>query len=220
MNYQITISDHALEEMVLAASESFVLGNASQWESTEIQGYLWGSRRADAANSVEYIQVDKFSVSVSAWGDESFVSVDDRVALLKNSVLELWAPHYHFLGTFHTHPYETLDDVKKNQGWDFSEEDREGFLEYETLWELAAPSHPIAMVMAVTRIAKIHTSLLNVENNRIEFNVGNLRFWLSVGIGGMSRGKDKMFSTDDLLFHQFTRYVNLAGSELRGIDDD
>ena len=40
MDYQITVSDHALEEMVLAASESFALGNARTWDSAEIHPRL------------------------------------------------------------------------------------------------------------------------------------------------------------------------------------
>lgn len=154
MEYQVTVSDHALEEMVLAASESFALGNARTWDSAEVQGYLWGSRRQ--GDGVEYIHVDRFSVSVSAWGDENSVAVDERVAQLKNSVIGLWAPHSHFVGTFHTHPYENLDEVNEVKGWEFSEEDVETFLDDEVLWALAMPSHPIAMVMTVTKMAAVH----------------------------------------------------------------
>ena len=218
MDYIITVSDHALEEMVLAASESFVLGNARTWESAEIQGYLWGSRRLD--KDVEYIHVDRFSVSVSAWGDVDSVAVDKRVAVLKNSIIELWAPHNHFLGEFHTHPYETLEDVNEVKGWNFSEEDEETFLKDEVLWALATPSHPIAMVMTVTKMAVVQDTYLEAENNRIKFNVGNLRFWLSVGIGGMSESQTKVFSTDNLLVHPFTRHINPSGTKLRGVEDE
>lgn len=218
MAYQITVSDHALEEMVLAASESFALGNARTWDSAEIQGYLWGSRRQDG--DLEYIHVDRFSVSVSAWGDEDSVAVDDRVARLKDSVIELWAPHNHFLGTFHTHPYEGLDEVKGVEGWSFSEQDKEGLLDDEVLWALARPNHPIAMVMTVTKVAAVRFTHLKAEENLMEFNVGNLRFWLCVGIGGMSEGRTKIFSTENLRFHPFTRHINLPSSRLRGLEDE
>ena len=221
MLYQTTISDHALEEMVLAASESFVLGNSTWHGSVEIHGYLWGNRRVDSGGSVEYVHIDKFSISASASGDEDSVQVDDDVVRLKNSILNFWAPHYHFLGTFHTHPYDTLDEVKEHQGWNFSRQDRSVFLRDEDLWKLSGPNHyPIMMVMAVTQIAKVNDTELSVHANggRIEFNVGNLRFWLSMGIGRMSEGMDKEFSTEDVLFHPFTRHVNLAGSKLDGIN--
>ena len=138
---------------------------------------------------------------------------------MKNSVIELWAPHNHFLGTFHTHPYETLDDVNSVEGWLFSAGDVETFLDDEMLWALARPNHPIAMVMTVTKMAAVRGTHLDAENNRIRFNVGNLRFWLSVGIGGMSEGATKVFSTQDVLFHPFTRHINLPGSRLRGVED-
>ena len=217
MLYHVTISNHALEEMVLAASESFVLGNAAWHGSVEIHGYLWGNRRTDSDGYVEYIHVDKFSVSTSASGDEDSVQVDQDVVRLKNSIFNFWAPHYHFLGTFHTHPYSTLDDVKEHQGWDFSPEDKDVFLSDEDIWRLSGPNHqPIMMVMAVTQIAKVHDTELTVDANggRMEFNVGDLRFWLSMGIGQVSESRDKEFSTSDILFHPFIRQVNLAGSKL------
>ena len=221
MLYQVTISNHALEEMVLAASEAFVLGNAAWYGIVEIYGYLWGNRRTDSHGSVEYIHIDKFSISASAPGDENSVGVDPNVVLLKNSIINLWAPHYHFLGAFHTHPYNTLDEVKENQGWDFSSDDKRVFISDEDMWRLSGPNHqPIMMVMAVTKMAKVADTELSVDANggRMEFNVGNLRFWLSMGIGQVSEGKDKEFSTSDILFHPYTRYVNLAGSKLDGID--
>ena len=221
MERLVTISDHALEEMVLAASESFALGNARQWGSVEIQGYLWGSRREvkHDMETIQYIHIDKFSISTSAWGDEDSVSVDKRVARLKNSVLTLWAPHYHFLGTFHTHPYETLEEVRVSKGWNFSDGDRETFLSDEDLWEMARPECPIMVVMAVTKIARVQDSVLKTEvDGRLEFNVGNLRFWLSIVVGEVSRSQSKTLS-ENILFHPFTRYVNLASSELDGVGD-
>lgn len=217
MEYQVTVSDHALEDMVLAASESFVLGDARTWDSVEIHGYLWGSRRTQ--EGVEYVHVDKFSVSVSAWGDEDSVSVDKRVALLKDSVLGMWIPHCHFLGMFHTHPYESLTEVNDNKGWEFSDGDEESFLSDEDSWELARPGCPLSMVMAVTKIKNVKDAILEAKDNRIVFNVGELRFWLSAGIGDVSRGQTKTLSTD-VSFRPFARYINWAGSRLRGVDGD
>ena len=117
MRHQVTISNHALEEMVLAASESFVLGNAAIPKRVEIHGYLWGNRRTDRYEDIEYIHIDKFSVSSSACGDEDSVWVDEDVARIKNSILDLWTPHYDFLGDFHTHPYKNYDEVRSNEGW-------------------------------------------------------------------------------------------------------
>ena len=225
MLHQITIANHALEEMVLAASESFVLGNAKRFGSVEIQGYLWGNRRIesdDEDESVEYIHVDKFSVSTSASGDDESVYVDQEVVLIKNSIVTLWAPHYQFLGAFHTHPYDTLGEVNSSSGWNFSSADEENFLDDADMWELSGTDHhPIMMVMAVTKIAAVFDTELKVTNGgrSLEFNVGNLRFWLSVGIGQVSRGMDKEFSTGNVRFHPFTRYFNAAGSRLDGIYD-
>ena len=70
-------------------------------------------------DGIEYLDVEKVSVSASALGDEDSILVDPRVVRIKNSILRLWAPHHHFLGEFHTHPYSNLEDVNRNNGWDF-----------------------------------------------------------------------------------------------------
>ena len=217
MEYSVTLSNHALEEMVLAASESFVLGNAKYEGSVEIHGYLWGNRRT-SDEDIEHIEVEKFSVSSSAQGDEDWVAVDKRVARLKHSVLELWAPHCHFLGMFHTHPYESRDDVYKNKGWEFSEQDRDLFLSDEDIWELSSPGMPIALVMAVTKIESVFDTVADPSKGRLEFNVGNLRFWLSVGIGEVSRSQEKVFSRNNINFNPYGRHHNWAGSRLIGVD--
>lgn len=199
MKHQVTISNHALEEMVLAAGESFVLGSAltDEREGAEIHGYLWGGRRTDESKDIEYIHIDKFSVSSSACGDEDSVWVDGDVACIKDSVLNLWAPHYHFLGDFHTHPYRDHDEVKENEGWQFSKRDIKSFKKDKQVWNLSGSNAPIMMVMAVTKMQKIHRTVLEMEaDNRFMFNVGNLRFWLSIGIGKLGRGERRVFSED------------------------
>lgn len=220
MDYEVTVSNHALEEMVLAASESFLLGNAREYGPVEIHGYLWGSRRE--VEGIEYLDVEKVSVSASAVGDEDSVRVDRRVVRIKNSILRLWAPHHHFLGQFHTHPYSNLEDVNRNNGWDFSDQDVRAFLGDEDIWELSYPEMPVQFVVAVTKIGAVHDTLskLEVDGRRLQFNVGNLRFWLSVGVGEVSMGQEKLFSRNNIVFNPYNRHFNLAGARLDGVDDE
>ena len=219
MIHQVTISDHVLEEMVLAASESFILGSAVTDRRAEVHGYLWGSRRTSGGepDAIEYIHIDKFSVSSSAYGDEDIVSFDEKVARIKNSILDLWAPHYYFLGDFHTHPYATLKDVNKDEGWKFSEHDIKSFIKDDNSWGLSGSNSPIMMVMAVTEIGRVRDTVLDIEErNRLMFSVGNLRFWLSIGIGKKSERGKRRFSEDDIYFHPFSRYFNESGSRIEG----
>ena len=241
MKHQVTISNHALEEMVLAASESFVLGNAAMDGSVEIHGYLWGGRRTD--DKVEYIHIDKFSVSTSALGDENSIMVDKDVVRIKDSILRLWAPYYHFLGDFHTHPYRDYDEVKKCEGWNFSKGDKKTFRDDDIAWSLCGSNKPIMMVMAVTEMGTVHNSSLEIQRgnsvfkvgeskkpydevlgrmggNRLVFNVGNLRFWLSVGIGRKTRQEKRMFDEGRVCFDPLSRYFNKSSSKLEGVKKD
>ena len=212
MKHQVTISNHALEEMVLAASESFVLGSAltDEHEGAEIHGYLWGGRRTDDKKDVEYIHIDKFSVSTSALGDENSVMVDRDVVRIKDSILHLWAPYHHFLGDFHTHPYGNYNEVNECEGWNFSKGDKKTFRDNDIAWSLCGSNRPIMMVMAVTRMG----------GNRLVFNVGNLRFWLSVGIGWKTRQGKRRFGEGRVCFDPLSRYFNKSGSKLEGVKKD
>lgn len=174
MKHQVTISNHALEEMVLAASESFVLGSAltDEHEGAEIHGYLWGGRRTDDKKDVEYIHIDKFSVSTSALGDENSVMVDRDVVRIKDSILRLWAPYYHFLGDFHTHPYGNYNEVNECEGWNFSKGDKKTFRNNDIAWSLCGSNRPIMMVMAVTRMGAVHNSSLEIRRDNSVFKVG------------------------------------------------
>lgn len=45
-------------------------------------------------------------------------------ALRPKALIEQYWPHLELVGTFHSHPYETLEDVNETKGWRASEGDR------------------------------------------------------------------------------------------------
>ena len=222
LEHQVTISQPALEAMVLAAAESYVLGGPEFHGPVEVHGYLWGNRRTVDEEDMEYIHIDRFSVSSSAPSDEDSVRVDKRVARIKNSVLQLWAPHLHFLGDFHTHPYETREEVEQIEGWGPSKQDRKVFRRDKDAWRMASGAPPIMVIMAVAKMQNVHHSFLKVLRlNTWRFSVGELRFWLSVSIGKekvrrKKKAKRSLSNEDVVLYPQSWRF-NAAGSRLDGV---
>lgn len=135
----------------------------------------------------------------------------------KNSILRRWTPHYHFLGAFHTHPYDSWKDVIANKGWNFSDADQRMILHYDDLWELSYPARPIAMVMAVTVMSQPKDSFAKADESKLVFNVGNLRFWLSAAVGEVLLSQEKVFSTDNILVNPYSRHYD-PGGKLDGVD--
>ena len=218
MNHFIRVSDQALEDMVLAASEAKVLGDGDRkkHKGVETYGHLWGSRRRDVDNGQEHIYIEKFSMSLSAVGTHKQVRYDENALHLKASILERWSPRLMFLGDFHTHPHGSLEKIKAVKGWDFSDEDVKSFLKDESLWNHSQPMPPIMTVMAVTPLKKVHETYgVLEENNRWRFDTGQLRFWLSVGIG--CRTEDgRGFSIDSVYLDLQPRLYNSSGDRLSG----
>ena len=82
---------------------------------------------------------------------------------------------------------------------------------------MSGEAPPIMLIMAVTKIQKVHQSLLEVEQaNRWMFNVGELRFWLYVGVGKEEKGK-RTFSEEDVFLFPQSWCFNAASSKLEGV---
>lgn len=221
-DYHVRVSDQALEDMVLAASEAYILGPGRKKEERqkgriETYGHLWGNRR-EVDNDHSHILVDRFSVSLSAWGTREGIRPHPEAICLKNQIIMRWSPHLCFLGDFHTHPYLDHDEVNECKGWDFSDQDIDDFLGHDSLslWKLSEPYPPIMAVMAIAKMGRVHRSAGEwKENNLWMFNVAEYRFWLSIGVGEISkRKKKKSFSTSDVYLDLDPRFVNESGDRL------
>ena len=227
MDVKIRVSDRALESMVLSASESFVLGDGSKptrrtkrkKRQVETYGYMWGFRRKASDSGTEHVYIDRFDESLSARRKSSSVRPNDDAVLLKNAIVERWSPQLSFLGDFHTHPYASRQKVEQHRGWEFSKNDIDAFKNDEQLWELAN-QRPLMLVMAVAPIERVHaTEATWIQNNCWNFNIGQLRFWLAVGVGYTSGGKErkKLREMGNVYLDLDPRFYNETGDRLSGI---
>lgn len=225
MEISVRISNEALEDMVLSASESFVLGDGAdkpsrrkrQSKSVETYGYLWGFRRKSNDEQTEIVFIDKFSESLSARRKSTSVTPNKDAIWLKTSILERWSPHLAFIGDFHTHPYASRNEVESCNGWEFSETDISSFKKDTTLWKLSR-NRPLMLVMTVAPIEKVHETIgeFDERKNVWMFNVGQLRFWLSIGTG--YREKNKRVWTDEGIYLDLDpRFYNESGARLEKV---
>ena len=118
MNTIVRISDAALESMVLAACEAFEFGNNNGNKPVETYAHMWGYRRPDPDGKTERILVDRFNACVSAKGSPDSVELSVDVVDLQDSIVRYWSPHMSLLGDFHTHPFKSLDKLRKRRGWE------------------------------------------------------------------------------------------------------
>ena len=215
--HYVRVSDHALEGMVLAASEAYVFGSGKKKkkkDSVEIYGLLWGSRRRDTDRN-HIIFIDKFSVSLSARGTHKSVTPNPKAIELQGAVIERWSPHLMLLGDFHTHPCDNLAEADRLKGWNFSQNDETSFRGDDQLWKLSHPHPPMMAVMAIAKVERVYRSAGEwLDNNRWMFNVGEYRFWLSVCVGKGKSKEKRSISTSDVYLDLDPRFVNESGDRL------
>ena len=215
--------------MVLAASESFVLGDGRKPKrrtrggnvAVETYGYLWGHRRVSRSEDIENIYIDKFDESLSAKRKNSSVLPNEDAIKLKNSIIERWSPHLSFLGDFHTHPFDSLTEIEKFKGWRFSEQDINSFSNDDPLWDLSDGS-PLMLVMAVAPVERVHYGWGRTDGAqyRWRFDIGQLRFWLTAHIGYLDSDSKRCSTHKKVILDLDTILYNESGARLEGADND
>ncbi|NSY16158.1 hypothetical protein [Neorhizobium sp. AL 9.2.2] len=184
--FRITVSDDVLESMAMAAIEAYSLGDGrrSVLNGLETFGYLWGSKRVSQEETVFHLE--KLSVSISAERTSESVKPHVKAARLKNDVMSRWAPHRTMLGSFHTHPYTSLDEVKKIYGYEFSEPDFDLFHHDDFLWEQSG-NNPVNFAMTICKLSRVRESIGGdwLRPNIWQFDVGEFRLWLNVCVGSL-----------------------------------
>ena len=187
----VRFSDHALDAMLLAATEAYCLGVPQKTPrgrrkapvSVEVDGYLWGYRTTKPGGDTS-IFVDRFGPSVSSEKASGWVRPAEGSARLMNAIMERRAAQMTFLGTFHTHPYRSIQKVESENGWQFSDGDRECWSELDAGTEFAdmyGADPALWLVIAVARLQKVHLKIMaeKLRSNIWKFDVGDMRFWVN-----------------------------------------
>ncbi|WP_219321152.1 hypothetical protein [Methylovirgula sp. HY1] len=140
--------------------------------------------------------LERASVSISAERTTESVKPNNDAAFLKSQLVELWSPHLSMLGDFHTHPYDSIDEVKNIRGYEFSEIDYDSFIKDDFLWEKAR-GNPIMLVMTICRLRRVRLTGdgKQLASNIWTFDAGHFRFWLNAEIGYENEEKKRVIST-------------------------
>ena len=193
MTIEMTISERALESMVLAACEAYAFGKDDGREAVETYAHLWGFRRSSPDGVPEHVHVDRISVCVSAQVANDRADVFSDVIALQDDIVKHWSPHLSLLGDFHTHPYGSRRDLIDNDGWEFSDCDRTSFVADDNLWRRADGS-PVSLVMAIAELQAVRAGWATPKTAyRWRFDVGQYRFYLSAAAGRRDEGGERKF---------------------------
>ncbi|MBI5863461.1 MAG: hypothetical protein HZB38_02905 [Planctomycetes bacterium] len=157
---RVWIRELALQDMLLAGLEAYLVPAGSGRPSTEIYGIVFGSfrvagrRKRHTAFSVVDLNVERVCIQHRAQGSPSEVTADERSEVMQLDMAEELFPYWHLLGDFHTHTFKTLESVHAVNGWNYSPHDER--VNVEWCEKLRALGHRprVALILTIARAAR------------------------------------------------------------------
>ncbi|MDH1316128.1 hypothetical protein N5C36_18810 [Shewanella xiamenensis] len=154
----------------------------------ETYGLLWGyviPPKTEAGESK--IVVTTATIETSAVRHQDWVAPNWESIKDKKELIESYWPNLELVGTFHSHPYESLDEVMKYKGWQASEDDDgEGDrIHWPELHNELVDSQPLMahLILTVTQLKKsgwaLPSEIEGRDHNGLTFNLGNKKLWLN-----------------------------------------
>lgn len=158
---RIWIRELALQDMLLAGIEAFLVPAGAGKPSTEIYGIVFGSFREATRRrgrspvlSVVDLNVERICIQVRAKGTPSEVFADERSERTHLAMAEELFPFWHLLGDFHTHTYRSLSEVYQRHGWRYSQFDEQMNIEWCRRMVAIGHKPRIALILTITRAGR------------------------------------------------------------------
>jgi hypothetical protein len=157
---RVWIRELALQDMLLAGLEAYLVPAGSGRPSTEIYGIVFGSFRSAGrkrrSKPFEFVDlnVERVCIQHRAKGSPSEVIADERSEVTQLEMAEELFPYWHLLGDFHTHTFKTLEDIYAVRGWHHSVHDER--VNVEWCGKLRALGHRprVALILTIARAAR------------------------------------------------------------------
>lgn len=118
---QILVEDHVVPQLLISAIEAYDIHHKAHNKGKanhrlETYGLLWGyALPARGALPVRLVAV-LATVETSALRHQDWVQPDNKSLLMKRDFFREYWPQLELIGTFHSHPYDNLAEVKENKG--------------------------------------------------------------------------------------------------------
>lgn len=158
---RVWLRELALQDMLMAALESYLVPAGSGRPSTEVYGSVFGSFRqlAPKKNGIGRIarvefNVERICIQHRARGTPSEVVVDERSERTHLAMSEELFPYWHLLGDFHTHTYRSLEELLRRGGWQYSPTDEQ--MNVEWVQRIRALGHRprLALILAIAHAGR------------------------------------------------------------------
>jgi hypothetical protein len=199
----IFVDDHVIPQIFTSAIEAYEFLHKNPrgkgLDRLETFGLLWGYSIQAKGNEPAKVIVTMATIETSATRHKDRVEPDFKSLLMKKKFLENYWPNIEMVGSFHSHPYESLGEVNEIKGWQASKEDEKFFPHFHE--EIATNQENLAhLIVTITHLGKDFNSP-SVRLPRSESKKGYVlsaekrRIWLRAY--GTTFDKTNYLFTDD-----------------------
>lgn len=195
MYLNISIEDHVTPQLLTSALEAYEIAHPNgrkKEDRLETFGLLWGYVIPEREDRNPRAVATIATVETSALRKTDSVQPDLDSLLLKIEFVRKYWPHLEVVGTFHSHPYASLKEVRDVKGWQASDDDLD-FWPY--IHEQLFPTSPYLahLILTVTKMDRRGWALPKEIANRsgIELSLDDKKVWIT------SYGTEMLFLDSD-----------------------
>jgi hypothetical protein len=191
---KIYIEDHVVPQLFTTAIEAYEFMHKNHkkgkgYDKLETFGLLWGYVIAAKGEQPAKVVATMATVETSALRHSDWVTPDFASILAKKEFFGKYWPNVELVGTFHSHPYEDLDDINSVKGWRASSFDSDSDYGDTDFWphfhKVISPEQPLLahMIVGITKLNKkgwAYPSRLkgSEENKGYVLSADNRKLWL------------------------------------------
>ncbi len=155
----IVVEDHAVPQLLTSALEAYDFGKSSgrrYQDKLETFGLLWGYIVPERPGRDLHVIASFATVETSALCEKAAVTPRIESLKLKADFIGRYWPHLEVVGTFHSHPYSSLEEVNSCKGWrastpeDFNGEEQGDTIFWPWLHEQLFPQTPYLAHLIIT----------------------------------------------------------------------
>lgn len=155
---RVWLRELALQDMLMAGLETFLVPAGSGRPHTEIYGIVFGSyrispppRRGARQATLADLNVERVCIQLRAEGTPSEVLADMRSERTQLEMGEELFPYWHLLGDFHTHTYRSRQELLARRGWQYSDYDQKVNIEWCARLRQSGHRPRVALILALAR---------------------------------------------------------------------
>ncbi|MBL4835034.1 MAG: hypothetical protein JKY26_13775 [Pseudomonas sp.] len=212
MRTQIIIEDHVVPQLLTTAIESYEIDHKSHLKGRansklETYGLLWGYPLPARDDLPARLVAVMATVETSAIRHKEWVQPDYDSICMKRDFFKTFWPQLELIGTFHSHPYDSLKEVNYHKGWRASGEDGDmghwPQMHEKIFHDAPELAHLIITITQLERLGTAWPERLPGSEARsgVVFSAERRKFWFKAY---STRRQEKMLEDDTEAAVQYT----------------